>query len=107
MATITYENVNPTLIANTTMQKRLYDGIHKSYLITPNEGYVLHDKVGDLIETDEITGEEIKTLAYFRGTCTCGANYDFVANSREFYTVPESSVPANQIFGGNNNHEIM
>lgn len=32
---------------------------------------------------------------------------DFVANPREFYTVPESSVPADQIFGGGgNNHEI-
>ena len=101
----TYQDVNPTLIENTTMRLRLRDGIPQSYWITPNEGYVLHDKVGDLIETDEITGEEIKTLAYFRGTCTCGANYDFAANPREFYAVLESSVPADQIFGGGDNNE--
>jgi hypothetical protein len=107
--TFTYEDVNPTIIANTAMQKGFINGVHKIYTITPNAGYVLHDNVGDLVIEDEITGEEIKTLAFFRGTCTCGANYDFTVNSREFYAVLESSVPADQIFGGgdNNNHEVM
>ena len=109
MPNITNELLSPSLIENTTMYKKYIDGVHKVYSITPNEGYVLHDKVGDLIVEDEVTGEEIVTLAYFRGTCTCGANYDFAANPREFYAVLESSVPADQIFGGgnNNDHEIM
>lgn len=106
----TYEDVIPTLIENTTMQKRLLDGVHRTYRITPNEGYVLHDKERDWYELDPETGMESEevTLGYTTGTATCAANYDFTANPREFYAVPENSVPADQIFGGeNNDHEIM
>lgn len=106
--TFTYEDVNPTLIPNTTMQKRFIDGVHKQYLITPVDGYVLHDSVGNWTEMDPITGEEITKEAYYTGTCTCAASYDFTANPREFYAVPADSVPADQIFGGvNNDHEVM
>lgn len=106
MATITDELLVPTLIENTTMYKKYIDGIHKGYAITAIDGYVLHDNMGDWTEADEITGEEIVKKAYYGGTVTCGANYDFVANPREFYAVLESTVPENQIFGGvNNNHE--
>lgn len=107
----TYEDVNPTLIANTTMQKRLRDGVDYSYRITANDGYVLHDKALDTEEFDyEMmipTGNIIR--GYTEGTCTCAASYDFIANEREFYAVLRSEVPENQIFGGGNNneHEVM
>ena len=97
---ITYEPVNPTLIANTTMQKRFTDGIHKQYLITPNEGYVLHDQLLDAPIYDdegEPTGEII--LRYYEGTRTVAASYDFVANPRQFYAVLRSTVPEDNICG--------
>lgn len=104
----TREDVVPSLIENTTMQKLLRDGVHIQYTIKAIEGYVLHDKVGDWTEMDEMTGEEILKEAFFTGTCSCAASYDFEANPREFYAIPESSVPADQIFGGvDNDHEIM
>lgn len=98
---ITYELVNPTLIANTTMQKRFSDGVHKQYLITPNEGYVLHDiTLADEVydpETGEPTGEIIP--GYYEGTRTVAASYDFVTNPRQFYAVLRSDVPNDNICG--------
>lgn len=105
----TYENVIPSLIENTTMQKRLRDGVHLVYTIKANEGYILHDKSLDWYETDPETMEQVFYRGYSRGTKTCAANYDFVANPREFYAVPDNGdIPDNQIFGGvNNDHEVM
>lgn len=110
MATITKEPVIPTLIENTSMVKGYVDGVHKAYEITPNEGYVLHDKNYDLPVLDDETGDETGEfiLGYRTSTASCLANYDFTANPREFYAVLESEVPADQIFGGgNNDHEVM
>lgn len=107
MATITLEDMD-TLVENTTMQKIYRDGVHRQYSITPTAGYVLHDKRCDWTEEDPMTGEEITILGYASGTVSCAASYDFASNPWEFYAVPEGSVPADQIFGGNdNNHEIM
>lgn len=110
MAVYTYEDVNPTLIANTTMRKLFINGVWKTYNITANEGYVLHDNTldqyeGGLDENGEPVGELL--LGYTTTTCTCGASYDFTANPREFYAVLASEVPADQIFGSGNNHEVM
>jgi hypothetical protein len=92
----TYEDVIPTKIENTTMQKRLLNGVHRTYLITPNEGYILHDNID---EYEDEFGE--RTLHFARGTCSCAANYDFDANPREFYAIPESEAPENAyIYGG-------
>jgi hypothetical protein len=56
--------------------------------------------------TMEETGEII--LGYRTSTASCPASYDFTTNPREFYAVLESSIPADQIFGGGNNgHETM
>ena len=106
--TITYEEETPSLIENTTMVKGMVDGIHSNYQITPVSGYVIHDKAADWEDVDPDTGDVLAThLGYKCGTVSCGANYDFVANPREFYAVPENSVPADNIFGVGNNHEIM
>lgn len=100
-------NVIPSLVENTTMQIRVVDGVPRSYWITPVPGYVLHDNGRDWTDEDPETGEEIVKLGFTRGTATCGANYDFTANPREFYAALESEVPADQIFGGSNDHEVM
>lgn len=106
------ELVTPTLIANTTMYKYINsNGVHSNYRITPNEGYVLHDQKRDWYEEFDDEGNPIGTpiLGFTRGTASCEANYDFIANPREFYAVLATTVPADQIFGGgdNNNHEVM
>ena len=126
---ITKEDIIPSLIPNTTMQRGYVDGVLKRYEITPNNGYVLHDsRVYEEIvdpETLEPTGEILHL--YGTGTKTVNANYDFtlivpdtitdingntiVVNkigAYEFFTVPASAIPENQIWGGNDNeHEVM
>ena len=125
MAVYTYEDVIPTLIPNTTMQKMFIDGVHKVYVITPVEGYVLRDKANDEEEynpeTLEFTGRIL--FHYASGGATCGANYDFTplqvtdengvvhtayGAQREFFARLASEVPENQICGGGgNDHEVM
>lgn len=103
----TYEDVIPPIIANTVMIKAYQDGIHRTYRITAESGYVLHDKNYDEAILDEYMQEtgEIK-LGYRRSQASCPANYDFEANPREFYTVPENEVPPDQIYGGGNTPEV-
>lgn len=104
---VTYEDVNPTLIANTVMQKKLFDGVHKVYSITPNENYVLHDS---RLATDiDIDGNPIDPplAGYTPATVTVAASYDFTANPNNIYAVLRSTVPEDQIFGGGNDHEVM
>ena len=104
------EIVNPTLIENTTMLKVFTDeGVHRNYRITPNAGYVLHDKGMDTPifdeETGEPTGEVI--LGFRTSTASVGASYDFAVNEREFYAVLATTVPEDQIFGTTTKPEIM
>ena len=83
---ITYEVVNPSPIENATVRKVFNNGVQGSYYINANEGYVLHDKVLDDVELDDEgneTGNII--LGYSEGTKSCGANYDWAENPREFY----------------------
>lgn len=98
-----YEPLEPTLIENTTMEKYINSqGVFKAYRITPNEGYVLHDNTLDR-ETDGVL-----KLGYSAGTVSCGYNYDFTTNSREFYAVLADSVASDQICTvPDNDHEVM
>jgi hypothetical protein len=107
--TFTYENVSPSLIANTTMQIRLIDGVPKQYLITVNEGYVLHDSEYDIYPEYDEEGNGIgePVLGYTQMTRTCGYNYDFNANPRQFYAVLADSVPVDSIYSDDTDHEIM
>ncbi len=111
---ISYENITPSLIPNTTMKKMLIDGVHKAYIITPDDGYVLHDKEADGVDEFE------KTIhCYLGGACSCGSAYDFKAaqmtvsdvngematvtayGSREFFAFSENLVPepTNNMYG--------
>lgn len=116
MAIYTYEDVIPPIIANTIMQKRFIDGVHKQYTIEAIDGYVLHDSRLDFGALDpevggplfDEDGNEVLLEGFTGGVVTCGAAYDFATNPWGFYAAPESSVPADQIFGGvNNDHEVM
>lgn len=75
-----YETIENAVIANTTMRKYINkSGVFRTYLITPKEGYKLHDKALD--------GETEK--GYTAGEVSCGYNYNFDENPREFYTQKE------------------
>lgn len=89
----TYEDVIPSLIPNTTMYKKLGDGVHTTYAITPCEGYVLHDNLLDVYEdyddNENPIGELI--LGYYSGTRTVAASYNFTTNPRGFYAEEKMS----------------
>lgn len=112
------EDVNPSLIPNTTMQKRLLDGVVKTYRITANDGYVLHDNRVDW--TDDMTNEE--HILFATGTISVRYDYDFSVVTQgtyngtpvtkvgayELYAIAEDLVPADSIYGGGgNDHEII
>lgn len=101
------ELLTPTLIENTTMNKVFINDVHKLYEITSNEGYVLRDNAYDTyLEYDENgNGVGDPILGYRTSTASCTVA-QFNNNEREFYAVPASSVPVDQIFG-NTDTEVM
>lgn len=118
MPVITYEDVVPSLIENTSIQKGFVDGVHRTYIITPNGGYILHDKENDVVlENVEIYNEDTgefeivnKTiLGFVSGNTSCSAGYDFTANPREFYTILRTDVPEDAVIFGDDtdNHETV
>lgn len=93
---------------NTTMQAYYNNNnVLTAYYIRPIEGYVLHDNQFDTHVIDENTLEETGEiiLGYTRAVISVGYNYDFEANPRELYAVPESSISGDQIYG--NGHVII
>lgn len=91
---IIYEIMTTTLIPNTVMWEGKDGDVLKRYRIQAADGYVLHDKGRDYTENG------VLKLGYTRAVASMAPNYDFVTNPREFYAVPETDVPADQIFGG-------
>jgi hypothetical protein len=107
---VTYEEFNPSPIENATVRIGFLDGVPRTYYIKANDGYVLHDQLLDEAEYDPETYEETGNilLGYSEGTKSCGINYDWDENPREFYAVLKSTVPENPKLGGSNkNHETM
>lgn len=98
---------------NTTMEAYYNSSnVLRSYYITPIEGYVLHSTGYDTEvfdeETGEPTGEIIPGYIPYPAYVSVGYNYDFDANPRQIYAVPQDTVPENQIFNnGGPEHEIM
>ena len=103
---VTYENVIPSLIPNTTMRKAFIDGVHKTYHIYPMANYVLHDNTLNTEVYDEATFEVIETKFGYSPSSvyvSCGANYDFTPHTvtdengniytaygnRDFFSIPE------------------
>lgn len=111
---ITWEDVVPPIIPNTTMRKRLRDGVPQNYTITPIEGYVLHIKGKNAPIEDPETHEDIGIkLGYNSGSCTCSINYDFApltvtdengvqftayGSAQEFFTRPITDVNIDAIY---------
>lgn len=120
---VTYEEVTPSLIPNTTMRKMFINGVHKTYHIYPIENYVLHDNGLDYVVPDPNTMEETQKFGYSPSGVyvSCAATYDFSTHTvtdengntytaygdRDFFAIPESDVPSDQIFGVDNDHEVM
>ena len=92
---IVYKDISPAPIENTVMTAVHRDGVHMVTRICPIPGFVLHDQAGSW--EDPETHEKFE--AYYTGTCSCGADYDFRENLREFYAVKADAVPQTQIFG--------
>ena len=119
----TYEDMAVSLIPNTTMQKMYLDGVLRVYRIKPIANYVLHDNTMDFPDINFATMEETLKFGYSPSSVyvTCGANYDFSTHTvtdengvsytaygnRDFFAIPESNVPADQIFGVTDKPEIM
>ena len=91
--------MNLPTISNITIEI-VEDVTFPFYIITPNEGYVLHDKALDFAEVDMSgfpTGKTI--LGYYPSNRTCMTNYDFdnttiidghtAFGSREFFAIKE------------------
>lgn len=92
MAVITVESI----IENTTMTKYIDgEGVERTYRITPVSGYVLHDNRLDYPNYDDT---EI-ILGYTGREVSVPITYDFTENMYELYTVLQTEVPADQIFG--------
>lgn len=111
MAIITREDLNPTLIPNTTMQKIFRDGVLAQYGITPNEGYVLRDNKLDIYPDCDEEGNGIgePIIGFYSDMRTVRYDYDFVANPREFQAVLIEDVPEGaEIYGvPSSDHEVM
>ena len=76
-----------SVVPNTTME------IHESgkfYRIRPAEGYKLHTKELDSEAFDDAGRFVEVQKGYTKVFTTCGVNYDFKANPREFYAVKDS-----------------
>ena len=96
-----YADVIPSLVENTTTQKRIdvETGKTLSYWIRPDEGYLIHTKEYDEPVYDEETMEETGEirLGFTRGLVTVGHNYDFETNQREIYTISKNEIPEGSV----------
>lgn len=94
---ITYERETDIILENITVDRQLFDGEHKAYRLTANDGYVMYDTERNVYtEIDPETGEEITVIDYCRFAVIPKGipveNWRFVA-------VLESTVPPDHIFG--------
>ena len=87
---IEYKNIIPSPIENTTIKLMTADGYERGYTIKANTGYKLHDTACDCYF--DIDGNELETpIKGFCNSASCGKNYDFTANPREFYTISKDN----------------
>lgn len=86
-----YKNIE-TKIENTVMKERYNDkGELINYVISPLDGYKLHEKSRDEIVVDENGAKTGKLKkGYTSGIVTVLANYDFKENTREIYAVDKN-----------------
>ncbi len=83
-----------SIIKNTVIKERFSESGEKvNYIISPQKGYLLHEKSRDEAIFDEngVDTGEIKK-GYTSGIVTVLANYDFEKNEREIYAVKEDEI---------------
>ena len=88
-----YKDTEP-IIKNTAMKERYNESGEKiNYILSPAQGYLLHEKSRDEAMFDENGNNmgEIKK-GYTSGIVTVLANYDFDKNEREIYAVEEDEI---------------
>jgi hypothetical protein len=113
-----YNMANQTIVSNipnTTMDTYITTtGKHIAYLITPVDGYVMHDTGYDIPHYDDEGNLISVELGYRRTTASVPSTYDFTVGSdmdingkdvitfgdRKFYTLSEDEVYPQYIFGG-------
>ena len=132
---ITYEPMT-SIVPNTTMRKRLTNGVLGQYLVKPSPEYVMHDAGYDWLDSVPRVDEygniicdefgipqylEIPKLGYRPTEAAVGYNYDWTPvqmldeadntiiayGERQFFCKLATDVPADQIFGVTNPPEIM
>lgn len=96
------EPMENSLVANTTMNRMISNGIHNGYEIQAIDGYVLHDK---RVDYENMDGDTV--LSYKTGSTTVGVDYDFEnvvagvdcgvsvlkVGMFEFYAIPIALIP--------------
>ena len=103
MATITYLPTEHNF-PNLTIEGMYSEGVLSGYRLTANEGYVFYDSTANDTEMDPVTMMPIP-VTYYYTLAYMPKNYNFA--NFPYVAVPRSSVPENNIFGGNNNHETV
>lgn len=86
-----------TLIENTVTKERYNESGEKvNYIISPADGYLLHEKSRDeaIFDGNGIATGEIKK-GYTSGIVTVLANYDFEKNEREIYAIEADNIRPN------------
>lgn len=91
----TYEILTPSPIVNAIVKKVYSAGVFSCYTIEPCDGFALHDASRDCIDVSMESGESTLLLGYTMVLATCGANYDFELNTRQFYAVPKDEAYKN------------
>ena len=120
MAVITRGDYVTSPVPNTTAQEILKDGVLDGYEIKAASGYCLHDSTGDWEAMDPETGDMVMKQAFYTGGTSVRLSYAFTPvqvtdpngnpvtayGVREFYTLPLSDAPENQVFGGGDNDHV-
>lgn len=90
---------------NMTIYRRYRDGVHTSYRLYPNEGYVVYDPNEDYYEENPFTGETELVRQYFTMVnFPLGYNLD----NCPYIAVLRSTVNENDIYGDTDpDHEVM
>lgn len=104
MAVITYEDAKDIVLTNITVERKYADGVQTGYRVRSNEGYVLHNPELD-VSYEGPDGNIIHEQYYYRETII---PVQYHPSTWLWEAVPESGVPADMIFGDDNNaHEVM
>lgn len=85
---------------NTTMREiRNHENILTGYDIAPIGGYVLHNTVYDVYESNPETDEqgELSSRGYSTSSCSVNATYDFGANIREIYAKNRNDIGEGEV----------